>query len=212
MTDVLTRLLLALSRDPALEYQLWKRMRTLRFHGPWEADGEGRYVLTTEDDDEVADIEQNGNCWSWAIVNGDGGESWTVDEAKTEVEGRLWIDGWRFVPEGEWIPSPRPRATRDGIALGPWTQDVGTNTWSRCYASLAPAASVGWASEQSAVEWATWTDGARSRACVLEEGREITIEWAKYRADQDLLDRKLISRAQATDLFTAENSGGRSPP
>lgn len=200
MTDVLTRLLLALSRDPALEYQVWNRMRNLRFHGPWEADGEGRYVLVTGDDDEVADVEQNGNCWTWSIVNGDGGESWTEEEARLEVTERLWTDGWRMVPEDEWIRVVVPvlRATRDGIAPGPWAQDVSTNTWSRCYGSGAPAASVWWATERSAVVWATWSDGARPSPRILTEGREITVEWAKYRADQDLLDRRLIPRAQAT--------------
>lgn len=209
MTDVLTRLLLALSKDPALEYQLWKRMRTLRFHGPWEADGGGRFVLVTEDEVEVADVERNGNCWSWSVVNGGGGEAWTVEEAKGKVEAELQADGWRMVPEGEWVPTPHLARPRDGV--GPWTHNVGKDTWSRFYTSGDISASIERRSTPGTFRWATWEED-RTQARIIENGAESTVEWAKYRADQYLLNRGLITRAQATELHTAENSGGRSPP
>lgn len=195
MTDVLTRLLRALAKNPLLEYLVWKRMRNLRFHGPWEPDGEGRFVLVTEDGIEVAEVERDENCWGWAIADGGGGETWTEAEAREKVEAELQAGGWRFVPEGEWIPSLRLRTFRNGI--GPWSHDVGTGTYARHYTSGASAVSVGWASGQSAVEWATWTDGAHSQARILAEGREVSVEWAKYRADQVLLSLSLITRAQA---------------
>lgn len=191
--ETLTRLLKALDKDPVLSYLLWKRMGTLRFHGPWvtlRVDDTVEQVLMDENGHVVGHVEEAGNCWSWGIPDGDGAEVWTEAEAKQQVEERVWADGWRQVPTDLWVP-PKNTPVYPPAEISPWTLAIsGTGTWLRFYRSQAVAARVGCDSPQSLAQWVVWSDERDQNN--LAGGSAPSIEEAKHEADLYLVGAGLL--------------------